>query len=34
MGTNFASMASSVFERCMRIIDTVTVAYVNQTMDV
>ena len=34
MGTNFASMGESVYARCMRIIDTVNVAYTTQSMEV
>ena len=34
MGSNFAPMASNVYERCMRIIDSVNVAYITQSMEV
>ena len=34
MGTNFAPMAANVYQRCMRIIDSVNVAYITQSMEV
>lgn len=34
MGTNFAPMAASVYQRCMRIVDSVNVAYITQSMEV
>ena len=34
MGANFASMGESVYARCMRIIDTVNVAYTTQSREV
>lgn len=34
MGSNFASMGADVFHRCLRIIDTVNVAYTTQTYEV
>lgn len=34
MGPNFASLGGDVFVRCMRIIDTVNIAYTTQTSDV
>ena len=34
MGTNFASLGADVFTRCVRIIDTVNIAYSTQTYEV
>ena len=34
MGPSFASMGADVFHRCLRIIDTVNVAYTTQTYEV
>ena len=34
MGANFAPMAIEVYQRCLRIIDTINVAYISQSMEV
>lgn len=34
MGPSFAAMGETVYLRCMRIIDTVNVAYTTQSMEV